>query len=190
MEALQRRIPPWLSPWCSPKFSSWSWFLVQIVYPLGIWGIFMGYMQQIPPHQKKKGLNKNRLSSWHHPFSDASASLFHGGYFLSTQDDRIHTCDRSTLGLHVQLDLIVITHPKTNMTMENQPCEDVFPIQNGFFQCHVSFQGCNYFRFQKEKWKHCWAVASLNARFPLPKSGINFHVAPDGEGPVGWWPGG
>ena len=30
--------------------------LVQIMYPLGIWGIFMGYMQQIPsPPQKKRG---------------------------------------------------------------------------------------------------------------------------------------
>ena len=91
------------------------------------------YATNSPPPKKKEGLNKNRLSSWHHPFSDASASLFHGGYFLSTQDDRIHTCDRSTLGLHVQVNLIVITHPKTNMTMENQTCEDVFPIQNGFF---------------------------------------------------------
>lgn len=60
-----------------------------------------------PPPQKKEGLNKNRLSSWHHPFSDASASSFHGGYFLSTQDDRIHTCDRSILGFHVQVNLIV-----------------------------------------------------------------------------------
>lgn len=72
--------------------------------PLGIWGI----------RQKKKGLNKNRLSSWHHPFSDASASLFHGGYFLSTQDDRIHTCDRSTLGLHVQLTRFDSDYPPEN----------------------------------------------------------------------------
>ena len=27
------------------------------------------------------------------------------------------------------------------MAMENPPFEDVFPIENGWFQCHVSFQG-------------------------------------------------
>ena len=27
----------------------------------------------------------------------------------------------------------VSTHPKTNMTMENPPSEDVFPIENGDF---------------------------------------------------------
>ena len=36
----------------------------------------------------------------------------------------------------------VVYPPKTNMTMENPPFEDVFPIENGDFQCHVSFQGC------------------------------------------------
>ena len=34
------------------------------------------------------------------------------------------------------------THPKTNMTMEHPPFEDVFPIEMVIFQCHVSFQGC------------------------------------------------
>ena len=32
--------------------------------------------------------------------------------------------------------------PLTNMTMENPPFEEVFPIENLDFQCHVSFQGC------------------------------------------------
>lgn len=112
MEALQRRTPPWLSPWCSPKFSSWSWFLKGLWCKLCIPQEYEGFLWDIcnkfpPPPQKKEGLNKNRLSSWHHPFSDASASSFHGGYFLSTQDDRIHTCDRSILGFHVQVNLIV-----------------------------------------------------------------------------------
>ena len=31
------------------------------------------------------------------------------------------------------------TPPKTNMTMENRPFEDVFPVENGIFQSHVSF---------------------------------------------------
>ena len=31
---------------------------------------------------------------------------------------------------------------KTNMTMENLLFEGAFPIENGDFQCHVSFQGC------------------------------------------------
>ena len=35
------------------------------------------------------------------------------------------------------------TPPKTNVTMENQPFEDLFPIENGMFHCHVSFWGCN-----------------------------------------------
>ena len=35
------------------------------------------------------------------------------------------------------------TNPKTNRTMENPPFEDVFPIENGDFQCHVSAHGCN-----------------------------------------------
>ena len=35
--------------------------------------------------------------------------------------------------------------PKTNMTMEKQPFEDVFPIENGDFPAsHLSFQGCNW----------------------------------------------
>ena len=33
---------------------------------------------------------------------------------------------------------------KTNMTMEHQPFEDVFPIEHGDFpSSHVSFLGCN-----------------------------------------------
>ena len=39
--------------------------------------------------------------------------------------------------------------PKTNMTMENTLFEDVFPIEHGDFQCHVSFQGCMFERFQE-----------------------------------------
>ena len=35
-----------------------------------------------------------------------------------------------------------VTPLKTNMTVENPPFEDVFPIENRNFQCHVSFQGC------------------------------------------------
>ena len=35
------------------------------------------------------------------------------------------------------------TPQKTNMTMEHPPFEDVFPIEMGIFQCHVSFLGCN-----------------------------------------------
>ena len=31
--------------------------------------------------------------------------------------------------------------PKTNMTMENPPFEDVFPSEHGDFECHVTFQG-------------------------------------------------
>ena len=34
------------------------------------------------------------------------------------------------------------TPAKTNMTMENPPLEDVFSLEHGIFQCHVSFQGC------------------------------------------------
>ena len=48
------------------------------------------------------------------------------------------------------------THPKTNMTMENPPLEDVFPIRKiGTFQCHVSFQGCK-------------PLDNLNAQIDLP----------------------
>ena len=36
----------------------------------------------------------------------------------------------------------VVYPPKTNMTMENPPFEDVFPVENGNFQCHVGFKGC------------------------------------------------
>ena len=36
----------------------------------------------------------------------------------------------------------VFTPRKTNMTMENPPFEDVFPIEMEIFQCHVSFHGC------------------------------------------------
>ena len=36
---------------------------------------------------------------------------------------------------------IYIYTPKTKMTMENPPLEDVFPIKKGaIFQCHVSFR--------------------------------------------------
>ena len=35
---------------------------------------------------------------------------------------------------------------KINMTMETPPFEDVFPLENEIFQCHVSFQGCIFFR--------------------------------------------
>ena len=36
------------------------------------------------------------------------------------------------------------TPQKTKMTMENRPFEDVCPIENWDFQCHVSFQGCKF----------------------------------------------
>lgn len=34
-----------------------------------------------------------------------------------------------------------LTHPKTNMAMENTPCEDVCPIESGDVQRHVTFSG-------------------------------------------------
>ena len=38
------------------------------------------------------------------------------------------------------------TPPKTNMTIQKQPFEDVFPIQKGvFFFFHVNFRGCAVF---------------------------------------------
>ena len=40
----------------------------------------------------------------------------------------------------------MISPQKTNMTMENQPFEDVFPIEHGDFPSrHVSFLGCNIY---------------------------------------------
>ena len=46
----------------------------------------------------------------------------------------------SYLTIHVE---VSPNPPKTNMTMDNPPLEDVFPIRKiGTFQCHVSFQGC------------------------------------------------
>ena len=45
---------------------------------------------------------------------------------------------------------------KTNMTLQNPPFEDVFPIENGTVQCHVTFQGCN-----------CWLLAHLNIYDPM-----------------------
>ena len=39
-------------------------------------------------------------------------------------------------------ELFISTPPKTNMTMENSPFEDVFPIEHGDLPAsHVSFQG-------------------------------------------------
>ena len=43
----------------------------------------------------------------------------------------------------------IIPSPKTNMTIENPPFADVFPIENGeISQCHLSFQ------VQSWTWKH------------------------------------
>ena len=40
---------------------------------------------------------------------------------------------------------------KTNITMENPPFEDVFPVENSvIFQCHVSFPGCTPLKINME----------------------------------------
>ena len=45
--------------------------------------------------------------------------------------------------------------PKTNKTLENPPFEDVFMmsflLKMGIFQCHVSFQGCNFRTYLENK---------------------------------------
>ena len=46
--------------------------------------------------------------------------------------------------------------PKTNMIMENPPFEDVFPVETGMFQCHVSFQRCVIY-------DHCLPVKMLDS---------------------------
>ena len=46
------------------------------------------------------------------------------------------------------------TPPKTNMTMENQPCEEVFPIQNGgFSNVMLVFRDVIFIQFQKPRGK-------------------------------------
>ena len=72
--------------------------------------------------------------------------------------------------------LLVIgeVYQNTSMTIENQPFEDVFPIEHRdfpmsnivIFQCHVSFQGCIQFYFSfipfwLEKNTRCSSTASI-----------------------------
>lgn len=47
------------------------------------------------------------------------------------------------------------TPPKSNTTMEHPPFENVLPIENEIFHCHVSFQRCIIFE------QHWWAIGTL-----------------------------
>ena len=43
------------------------------------------------------------------------------------------------------ISLAELTHPKTNMAIENTLFEEVFPIENRDFHCHVSFGSVYFF---------------------------------------------
>ena len=75
------------------------------------------------------------------------------GCFLSLINGNMHLC----------------TPPKTNMTMENPPFEDVFPIEHGDFECHVSFQGVYPSRIPESR-ESSFKFGLLE----LPNSIINF----------------
>ena len=65
------------------------------------------------------------------------------------------------------------TPTKTNMTMENPPLEDVFPIENRDFPVsHVSFRECNFHKFslQKTRFSAETPSTSIMARIHLTKT--------------------